>query len=179
MKKIIKTFLLSAFLIVSCLNLWCEPKKKIEHLDGECDLYLQKNPYQTIDCVNNNIPADFKTIVPGYWNVHIQDGKSNFSADPKTYGCYRYVCTGLDPARKYALLVKDSPKTSCAVFVNRRQIFCLGDPYTMVGQKDLDPLIDRVSYSQIKPVYCEFYPDSKGNAEIIFFITNYFYTQFR
>ena len=171
MKRNIKQLLLAAVLLISCLNLWSESKKKIENLDGEWDLYLQKNPYQTFDCVNNNIPADFKTIVPGYWNVHIKDGTSKFSDDPKTYGCYRYVYSGLDPSTKYALLVKDSPKTSCAVYVNRNMIYSLGDPFQMAN----GTAAEGVSYSQIKPIYCEFYPDGQGNAEIVFFISNYFY----
>ena len=175
MKRSIKKIVFAAFLIVSCMNLWSESKKKIERLDGEWDLYFQKNPVQTIDCVNNKIPADFKTIVPGYWNQHIKDGTSGFSDDPKTYACYRYVCTGLDPSQKYALFIEDAPKTSCAIYVNRKEIYTLGDPYKILEQPDLNPYTDKVSYSKIKPILCEFYPDSKGNAELILFITNYFY----
>ncbi len=175
MKKKIKLALLCTLFFFSCIQLWSVNQKKIERLDGEWDLYLEKNPFETIACVNQNIPADFKTLVPGYWNVHLQDG--NQKGDPKTYGCYRYVCSGLNPSQKYAILVQDAPKTSCAVYVNRELLVSLGDPFHMVQEKygNNKEENDLSSYSVIKPIYCEFYPDSNGNAELIFFITNYFY----
>ena len=173
MKKFV--FLLSAaILFFSCISLWAEPKKKYERLDGVWDLYLEKNPYQTFDCINNNVPPDFKTLVPGYWNQHLQENSKDGAFDPKTYACYKYVYKDLDPSKKYALLVKDSPKTSCAVFVNRKEIFRLGNPFQMCDSS-YDPSLQDTSYSVIKPIYCEFYPDKNGNAEIVFFISNYFY----
>lgn len=175
MKKKIKLALLCTLFFFSCIQLWSVNQKKIERLDGEWDLYLEKNPFETIACVNQNIPADFKTLVPGYWNVHLQDG--NQKGDPKTYGCYRYVCSSLNPSQKYAILVQDAPKTSCAVYLNRELLVSLGDPFHMVQEKygNNKEENDLSSYSVIKPIYCEFYPDSNGNAELIFFITNYFY----
>ena len=168
MKKLIKFTLFCTLFLFSCFNLWSGSKKNFEYLDGEWDLYLEKDPYQTFNCINNNIPADFKTIVPGYWNQHLSEGQS-----PQTYGCYKYKCSGLDPNKQYALLVKDAPKTSCTVYVNRKQVAALGDPFAILKSDYNSQKAE--TYSFIKPIYCEFYPDSEGNAEIIFFITNYFY----
>ena len=170
MKKRIGLFFIFV-LLLSCTNLWSASKKKYESLDGEWDFYLRKNPYQTFDCINQNIPADFKAMVPGYWNGLL---KQTDNPSPETYGCYKYVYKGLDPSKKYALLVKDSPKTSCAIFVNRKEIFTLGDPYQMCYPSD-EAVSQKTSYSKIRPIYCEFYPDKNGNAEIVFFISNYFY----
>jgi len=153
---------------MTCCQIWAQSKKEFERLDGVWDLYIGKNPYQAFDCINNGIAADYKSEVPGYWNKDLPEG-----SDPKTYGCYRYVCKGLDPQKKYALLVQDAPKTSCSVFVNRKKLVTLGDPFLMASS-DYDPQ-SRLSHSQVKPIYCEFYPDQEGNAELIFFISNYFY----
>ena len=87
-------------------------------------------------------------------------------------GCYRCLLTGLEPGKKYAILQKDSPKTSCAVYVNRELLVQSGDPFEILkagGQQT------KGSHSVIGPLSFEFYPDSEGKAEILYFISNYFY----
>ena len=173
LKPRIKFVFLSTLFIFSSVLLWSESKKKIDRLDGEWDLYLAKSPYQTFECINNNVPADFKATLPNYWNQFLTEISVDENINPKTYGCYKYNYSGLDPLKKYALLVKDAPKTSCTVYVNRKTVVSVGDPFPMLSSENSGQ--DNTSHSVIKPVYCEFYPDSNGNAEIIFFISNYFY----
>ena len=172
MKARIKSILIILFLCISSVNLWSKPNDSFEHLDGEWDFYLKQTPLQTFDSIKKKEPADFKIVVPGYWNKNLEE---KGITDPKTYGCYRYLKTGLEPGKKYALLVKDAPKTSCAVFVNRKHLVSLGDPFIMVQSEISNQEIPKGSHSKIVPVYCEFYPDAQGNAEIVFFISNYFY----
>ena len=179
LNKTVRHFFIILF-IFSCIGSWAQisrTKKSFVRLDGEWDLYFQKNPYQTFEAVDNGIPADYKSIVPGYWNKDIKNavesGKLSEPIDPKTYGCYRYVYTGLNPQEKYALLVQDAPKTSCSIYVNRKIITFLGDPFAMLSE-DYD-VMSKISHSSIKPIYCEFYPDEEGHVEIVFFVSNYFY----
>ena len=104
-----------------------------------------------------------------YWNSLLKQ-KGIVAEDGKDYGCYRTVLSGLDPSKKYEILQKDSPKTSCAVYVNRQIVAQLGDPFELLKSEPA-----KGSHSFIQPISFEFYPDADGNAEIIFFISNYFY----
>ena len=144
-------------------------------LEKGWELYLQKTPEQAFDLIDKGLPSDFTTSIPDKWNDEIIrfTGKD---AGPETYGCYRYVCHGLDTKLKYSILIKDSPATSYIVFANRKNVFQTGDPYFMTrpdfkeNPKGYNP-----SHSKNQPVFCEFYPDKNGDVEIIIFVANYFY----
>ena len=127
-------------------------------------LFVQKSPEQVFELVDAKARADFEITSTGYWNNLLEN-----PADV-SYGCYRTVITGLDPSQKYAILQKDSPKTSCAVYVNRKLLVQVGDPFEILKNQQ-----ERGSHSIIQPICLEFFPDSDGNAEIIYFISNYFY----
>ena len=127
-------------------------------------LFVQKSPEQVFELADANARPDFEITSTGYWNKLLEN-----PADV-SYGCYRTVITGLDPSQKYAILQKDSPKTSCAVYVNRKLLVQVGDPFEILKNQQ-----ERGSHSIIQPICLEFFPDSDGNAEIIYFISNYFY----
>lgn len=111
--------------------------------------------------------------VPGNWNA---EARRYNGSGPETYGCYRFVCQNLEPTAVYALLTKESPGTSCALYINRQLVAQTGDPFAMV-QPDFNEKANAYnpSHSQSKPLFCEFYPNEKGEVEIIFFISNYYY----
>lgn len=142
----------------------------LQQLD-KWQLYYHKNPEQVFELVDANVPADFELSGTGYWN-HLLEEANLQPADGRDFGCYRCLLTGLEPGKKYAILQKDSPKTSCAVYVNRQLLAQSGDPFQMLKAQDLQ---SGGSHSVIGPLSLEFYPDSDGKAEILFFISNYFY----
>ena len=132
-------------------------------------LFYHKSPEQVFELADTNAPADFEITSVAYWNRLLKEA-GIVPSDGKDYGCYRTVISGLDPSTKYEILQKDSPKTSCAVYVNRQIVAQLGDPFELLKSESA-----KGSHSFIQPLSFEFYPDSNGNAEIIFFISNYFY----
>ena len=104
-------------------------KISFETLGAGWELYLEKSPEQTFELADKNIPADFTVTVPHNWNLEVQHFGG---ASPNTYGCYRYVCTNLDPHTKYALHMRESPGTASAFFINRSLITQTGDPFIML-----------------------------------------------
>ena len=142
----------------------------LQQLD-KWQLYYHKNPNQAFELVDANVPADFELTGIRHWNSLLEEANLQ-PADGLDYGCYRCLLTGLEPGKKYAILQKDSPKTSCAVYVNRELLVQSGDPFEILkagGQQT------KGSHSVIGPLSFEFYPDSEGKAEILYFISNYFY----
>ena len=148
-------FLFSSFYLFSATNM-----QQLENWQ----LFVQKSPEQVFELADSNARPDFVITSTGYWNKLLEN-----PADV-SYGCYRTVITGLDPSQKYAILQKDSPKTSCAVYVNRKLLVQVGDPFEILENQPASG-----SHSVIQPISFEFYPDDQGNAEIIYFIANYFY----
>ena len=140
----------------------------LQQLD-EWQLYYHKSPNQVFDLVDAEVPADFEKVSVGYWN-HLLEEADLQPSDGRDYGTYRCLITGLDPSKKYEILQKDSPKTSCAVYVNRQLVIQAGDPFEMLKANP-----SKGSHSSVQPISFEFYPDNSGKAEIIFFISNYFY----
>lgn len=166
-KNTILKVLIITLLFSKGLNLFAQDSRyKFNKLDGKWDLYINKTPEQVFNLVDESKKADCKIIVPGFWNTKIKDLTG--SKDPKIYGCYRYVVKNLTPENNYGFLIKDSPATSCAVYVNRELITQNGYPFPDYSK-------DKGIKSHIKPVYGEFSPDKNGNAEIVVFINNYFY----
>ena len=163
-------FLLFFFLVSSHFVF---ANEKLVRLDGKWELFLEKTPEQTFTLVDAGEPAQFMANVPGNWNT---EARHYNGSGPETYGCYRYICDNLDPTSVYAILTKESPGTSCALYINRQLITQIGDPFAMT-KKDFNEKANTYnpSHSQSKPLYCEFYPDEKGKVEIIFFISNYYY----
>ena len=140
----------------------------LQQLDN-WQLFVQKSPQAVFELVDTNGTADFENVSVGYWNKLLAEANLE-RADKKNYGCYRTVVTGLNPSKKYSILQKDSPKTSCAVYVNRELVAQAGDPFEL-----LKAIPAKGSHSSVQPLSFEFYPDDDGKAEIIFFISNYFY----
>ena len=139
-----------------------------EKLDGQWEFYLEKNPRQVFDSVAANIKPDTMQNVPGFWNNDIIALKGQNK--PETYGCYRKVIKDLKPQESYAILMKDAPGTSCAVYANQKLIFKNGDPFAMINKDD------SVRHpSKIKPIYCRFSPDKNGEVELVILVSNYFY----
>ncbi len=132
-------------------------------------LYYHKSPSQVFELADANGPADFESVPVGYWN-HLLEEANLQPSDGRDYGSYRCLLTGLDPSKKYQILQKDSPRTSCAVYVNRQLVAQAGEPFEMLKTNPA-----KGSHSVIAPLSFDFYPDSEGKAEIIFFISNYFY----
>ena len=156
-----KFFLTITILFFSTVSLFAATN--MQQLEN-WQLFVQKSPQAVFELADSNAKPDFEITSTGYWNK-LLDNPNEVS-----YGCYRTVISGLDPSKKYAILQKDSPKTSCAVYVNRKLFVQVGEPFEILSAKP-----DGGSHSVIQPVSFEFYPDSQGNVEIIYFIANYFY----
>ena len=169
--RLIRNLVFLFIFLISTFSL--SAKEGLSRLDGKWELFLTKTPEETFKLIDSNTPADFMAAVPGDWNkeVKYQGGKG-----PETFGCYRYVCTGLEAGQKYALLTKESPGTSSALYINREKIAQTGDPYAMTNPRfNENPRAYNPSHSKSLPLYCEFFPNEKGEVEIIFFISNYYY----
>ena len=162
-----KKFLFCSFLILfnSVLVFAAEALQQLDNWQ----LFYQKNPEQVFKLADANVAPDYEMSEPGYWNKIVSDVKLA-QAQGKDYGCYRTVIKGLDPSKKYEILQKDSPRTSCAVYVNRQLVTQAGDPFELLKSEPA-----KGSHSKVLPISFEFFPDENGNAEIIFFISNYFY----
>lgn len=162
-----KKFVIAAlFILFNSISIFAaEALQQLEHWQ----LYVHKSPEQVFELVDANKSADFENVSVGYWN-HLLEEANLERPDKKDFGCYRTVVSGLDASTKYEILQKDSPKTSCAVYVNRQLVAQAGDPFELLKATQ-----SKGSHSSIQPLSFEFYPDSDGNAEIIFFISNYFY----
>ena len=176
MKKSRSLLFIVFFSVFLLSSVFTQSNKKTENLRALNDgwqLFLQKTPEQTFALADSDSPADFEVSVPNEWNEQI---KLSGGTSPETYGCYRFVCKNLDSQTKYAIHMKESPGTSCAIYINRNKAAQTGNPFAMIepGVKLNSRKYNR-SNSQSVPVYTEFYPDLNGNAEIIFFVANYYY----
>lgn len=140
-----------------------------DRLDGEWELFIQKTPQQVREILLEGGRSDSNPIIPGFWNIDV----FNYTGEntPRTYGTYRLNLVGLEPSEQYSFFMMDSPGTSCAVYVNDKQYVQNGNPFLNISTKDKIKFFD----SEIKPIYFEFTPDNNGNAEILFFVNNYFY----
>ena len=155
-------------LIILFYSVFLFAAEALQQLDN-WQLFVQKSPEQVFELVDANGRADFENVSVGYWNNLLAEANLE-CLDKKNYGCYRVLLTGLDPSKKHSILQKDSPKTSCAVYVNRQLLAQAGDPFELLKASP-----DKGSHSSIQPLSFDFYSDSEGKAEIIFFISNYFY----
>ena len=149
------------------------PIKVFQTLGEGWELFMEKTPQEVFKLADSNSPSDFTVTVPHTWN---REAKRIGSKTTNTYGCYRYVLEDLNPNIEYALHMKESPGTACAIYVNRKLITQIGDPFEML-EKDFDqnPRHYNESYSQSIPVYCNFTPDSNGAAEVVILVSNYYY----
>ncbi len=165
----LKSIILSIFFLLSGFSLYSQNKLlNYERLDGQWEFYLEKNPRQVFDIVAKKGKPDTLQQVPGFWNNDIKNLTG--SSIPETYACYRKVIKNLNPKISYAILMKDSPGTSCAVYINQKLEFQNGNPFAMINK---DPYIKHPS--KIKPIYCSFEPDKNGEVEILILVSNYFY----
>jgi len=171
MKK--RIFINCIFLLLLFCPLYSAELFEYERLDGSWELYLEKSPQEVLHAKEKLIKPDCFIEVPGFWNDAVKEYLDSDS--PMTYGCYRTVRKNLKPGEKYALLIKDSPPTSCAVFINGERIVQSGNPFYVLLKNQNKVLRDGKNNSQSKPLYGEFYANEKGAAEIVVFITNYYY----
>lgn len=146
---------------------------KLKNLSKNWELFLYKSPEETFKLIEKNIPADFTVTIPNEWNKEIARAGGTI---PEAFGCYRYLCENLDPNVKYALHTKESPGTSCAVYVNQKKIEQIGDPYALISENfNQNPKRYGPSHSKSTPMYCEFTTDENGTADIVIFVSNYYY----
>ena len=164
---------ISLFLFSSAFALPSQKNEGLKNLHSNWELFLTKSPQQTFSLIDNNQPADFTVNIPHEWN---KEAAYLGLKSAETYGCYVYHCENLEPKTKYAIHSKESPGTSCAIYINRVLQTQTGNPFAML---DREPGYNSKgynrSYSQSIPIYCEFMPDKNGNAEIVVFVSNYYY----
>ena len=172
MKSHFKIYL-TALLFTISSSLFAETDINLIRLDGQWELYLKKTPEQTFNLIDKKQPADFMSEVPGDWNKEVFASGETAS---ETYGCYKYVYSNLNPEIEYAIFMNESPGTSSAIYINRNLKAQTGNPFPLTSPDFSEKLNSYTkSYSVSKPVLCNFYPDKNGNAEIIIFVSNYFY----
>lgn len=104
---------------------------------------------------------DIITSIPNSWEEAIETitgTKSNHG-----YASYRKVISGLIPDKKYAILLSKSPSSASVLFVNGKELFKAGNISS--SETECSPYVS--------PIYVHFYPDSKGNVELIFHVSNF------
>jgi len=136
----------------------------IQTLNCDWEFYWNKTPALVQQLVDDGIEPDTTIKVPSYWNdtVSYLTGKKS----PFGSGSYRIVVENLTPNTKYGIMINESPSTSAAIYVDRQIIYTCGDPFGISSEK---------SHSIIKPIYAHFISNETGTAEIIIYVTNYFY----
>lgn len=162
--KRVKIIFLLIILYFCILPLFSQSLLSFEKLDGDWDFYLQKTPSQ----VFSGVQKDSTIYVPGNWNKKIQELTG--SSDPKTYGCFRYTKKNLKAGQKYAILIKSAPATSCEVYINGESLAKNGNPFAKVYNPQ-----NKNGNSVSKQLYCEFYCNQNNEADILIFVSNYFY----
>ena len=172
LKSHFKIFLTILLFTIST-SLYAETDVNLIRLDGKWELFLKKTPEQTFNLVDKKQAVDFMCEVPGDWNKEVI---ASGETAPETYGCYRYVYEKLQPDKEYAIFMNESPGTSSAIYINRNQIAKSGNPFPLASPDFSEKLNSYTKSNSIsKPLFCSFYPDKNGNAEIIIFVSNYFY----
>ncbi len=138
-------------------------------IDAGWEFYPRKSPEETFKLIEKGQKAPFIVSVPSYWNSCFAGTEY---PEPDNYGCYHYKYTNLTAGKKYALYMKESPGTSSAIYINGNQIGQTGNPFEM-----LKPPAERTkkSCSVVRPISCEFMPSEDGSADILIFISNYYY----
>lgn len=99
--------------------------------------------------------------IPESWNdaiYQITNKETSYG-----YASYRKVISGLIPNKEYAILINESPESSCKLFVNGELLAQVGTP--AISQEFEIP--------HFSPIYIYFSADSKGEVELIFHISNY------
>ncbi len=166
-------FLLIFFLFSSAYAATSQKDKGFTNLNSNWELFLKKTPSQTFSLIDTNTPADFTVNIPHVWN---KEAAYAGLSSPETYGCYKYLCENLEQGVKYAIHAKESPGTSSAIYINRKLLAQTGNPFVLPStNSDYNPKRYNTSNSQSLPLYCEFTPDENGNAEIVIFVSNYYY----
>lgn len=172
MKKVLYAFLLFFAFCTSLCFAKTGTSLNYMELDGEWELFLDHTPEEIFRSNKNGIKADCIAQVPGFWRPYVKEYKN--SDVQERYGCYRKVVGGLLAGQKYSIWMKDSPLTSCAVYVNGKLVAKNGEPELFDFHMNQEEKC-RKSHSSIRPIQGDFYPDAEGNAEVIFFISNYYY----
>lgn len=154
------------------------------NLDGDWEFYWGETPGQVTTLLEEGHKPDILVSVPHYWNKTIEqlaasqpknpmsqkDEYSKKKVNPRTSGTYRLMIKGLPADADYAMMIKESPGTSCAIYINGNLIIRKGNPFAYFYSTK-----QKKSMSNLGPAYTRFQPDENGNAEIMIFVTNYFY----
>lgn len=157
---------------------------KIYSLDGGWEFYWGETPEQVQNLLDQGYEADNIVNVPHYWNKTIEelsksqpqnsmtkkDEYSKKKANPRTTGTYRLFIKGLSPDADYAMFIKESPGTSCAIYVNGSLISKKGNPFAYFYSTK-----QKKSQSNLSPTFARFKPDDNGYADVMILVTNYFY----
>ena len=110
-----------------------------------------------------NLPPVYRISVPSNWNALYSDFKGG-----KTecgYATYRLMLTDLIPEERYALYIKQSPSSACALYADGELIFTAGKTGTSA----------ETSRPAYKSVYAEFTASEEGCAEIVMQVSNWNY----
>ena len=138
-------------------------------LENGWDFFPRKSSEETMELLQEGQTAPYQVFVPSYWNSIFA---STDHPEPENYGCYHYQIKNLSYHEKYAFYTKDSPGTSCAVYINGQLLAQNGNPFEMLKSPEER---NTSGCSIVKPLYCEFSPTKAGVADIVVFISNYYY----
>lgn len=109
------------------------------------------------------VPRAYKISVPSNWNKLYSEA----AGEKKEYGyaTYRIMLTDLIPLERYALYIKQSPSSACAVYADGQLVFTAG---TVAA-------ISENAHPAYKSVYAEFTASERGYVEIVMQISNWDY----
>ena len=163
-------------LSIFCFPLFAESADNLHYnrngftrLEQGWQFFPRQTPEETFELLKKGEEAPFIVWVPNYWNSLF---KGTEHPEPDNYGCYHYHLSDLSYYNRYAIYTKDSPGTSCVVYVNGEKVGQTGNPFEILK---LPEVRTKASCSLVRPLYCEFRPDKDGNADIVVFVSNYFY----
>lgn len=137
------------------------------------DVSILKNGWQvyfdtlftSLDAIPDTIrlPEPKSVTLPANWNKDY----SNFRGKKTEYGCatYRLVLNSLTPDEKYAVFIKESPTSSCAVFADG---VCIASSGAVSSKK-------RGFFPSTIPIYAEFTANQSGSAELVIQVSNWIY----
>ena len=134
---------------------------KVTTLTVQWDVYFDTLFTTLIEA--ENLPRSYRIAVPSNWNKSYSD----FKGEKTEYGyaTFRLMLTDLIPGGRYALYIKQSPSSACALYADGELIFTAGKVAPV-------PEKARPAY---KPVYAEFTASQGGYVELVMQISNWNY----
>lgn len=140
---------------------------------GFSDVRVLKNGWQvyfdtlftSFDAMPDTIhlPEPKSVTLPANWNKDY----SNFCGKKTAYGyaTYRLVLNNLEADKKYAVLIKETPTSSCAVFADG---LCIASSGAVSSSK-------RSFFPSSTPIYAEFTANQSGSTELVIQVSNWIY----